>query len=600
MTVAHSGDRTWTEPSASSQWPAIHALPVPAAVLDAKGMVLAANAAWSAAADGDAPAPCAGSHDARARREIAVAVDDVVSGRRDVQSVDYRCAARWFVARVVRLPGDAQTLVWHEEATERVRRIGHGSHAGPSCIGCAVMRDGRVRPSAELARWLGSGDELLARAEWIARIGAESAIGAASIAEGGSLRRTCNARDADGILHTVEVLVTRMRGEELWLLSTLPRCAPLDTPFAAGASAKARALSEASDDVVLFLTEKGEIEEPNRRAIELLAIPTGVARRTRLDQLDVATDFRRGVADAFERARTARVPIRHLAFEPATRSQWDVRCIPLQPRKQPAEDAAEFLVVARDITELTELRRTATEGYSFSVMGALMAGVAHEVRNPLFAISATLDAFDLQHAADPGVADLASVLRREVDRLSRLMGDLLDYGRPTSMDATDVDLPEVIRAAAEECSVAARAGGVDVRTEFAGTLRPVHGDRKRLTQAFVNLIRNAIQHTRGGGGVEVSAFEVFERDTMWIDCVVADRGPGFAEGVLEHVFQPFFSRRRGGVGLGLALAQRIVTEHAGSVIAANRAGGGAIMIVRLPTSSASGALDDDRPARPPG
>lgn len=359
----------------------------------------------------------------------------------------------------------------------------------------------------------------------------------------------------------------------------------LDDALWTRVSDDARVLADTFDDVVLFLSASGEVKALNRAATEMLPTPAGMVRRLPVD--DLATDFWRGVALAVERVRRSRGTVRRVVFEPATRSWWDVRCAKLENGGEPREDDPEIVVVARDISELTELQRAASERKSLSAMGALLAGVAHEVRNPLFAISATLDAFDLQHAANPGVSELALVLRREVGRLSRLMGDLLEYGRPIATETGDVSVVEVIRLAVEECSAAAHAEGIEVRIDIAGSPAPVRGDRRALTLAFVNLIRNAIQHTRRGGVVDVGACEVVEQDASWIDCFVADRGPGFSRRVLEHVFEPFFSRRRGGTGLGLALAHRVFAEHRGRVVAANRAGGGAIMMVHLPASSES-------------
>ena len=106
-------------------------------------------------------------------------------------------------------------------------------------------------------------------------------------------------------------------------------------------------------------------------------------------------------------------------------------------------------------------------------------------------------------------------------------------------------------------------------------------DRKRMIQVFQNLLANAIQHSPGGGRVVFRA-EPAAGDPAGLLFVVEDAGPGFPPDALDHIFEPFFTRRRGGTGLGLSIVQRIVDQHQGEIVAANRPEGGAVVTVRLP------------------
>jgi signal transduction histidine kinase len=108
-------------------------------------------------------------------------------------------------------------------------------------------------------------------------------------------------------------------------------------------------------------------------------------------------------------------------------------------------------------------------------------------------------------------------------------------------------------------------------------------DVGRMEQVFENLIKNAIQHSPSGGTVRAAARLGGEEPNLNVVCTVEDEGPGFPEEDIPRMFQPFFSRRRGGTGLGLSIVQRIVEAHGGSIVAANRAGGGAVFAVTLPT-----------------
>ncbi len=223
------------------------------------------------------------------------------------------------------------------------------------------------------------------------------------------------------------------------------------------------------------------------------------------------------------------------------------------------------------------LRRTET----MSALGSLVAGVAHEVRNPLFAISATVDAFEARFGAQEGYARYTSTLRQEVTRLSGLMHDLLDYGKPPTLDLALTALGPVVARAVAACADLAAAGGVTVTSDVPDKLPPVRLDASRMQQVFHNLIANALQHSPKGGTVSVAAVAVSGETGPCVEVRIEDQGPGFRDADLPHIFEPFFTRRRGGTGLGLSIVQRIVEQHNGAVVARNRTEGGAFTTVRL-------------------
>jgi len=129
------------------------------------------------------------------------------------------------------------------------------------------------------------------------------------------------------------------------------------------------------------------------------------------------------------------------------------------------------------------------------------------------------------------------------------------------------------------CETLALQADVEVKVEFAGALPPIQMDRPHMVQVFKNLVANAIQHSPRRGVVCVR-LEDAEEDLQRF--TVRDRGKGFAERSLERIFEPFYSERRGGVGLGLSIVQRFVIEQGGSVRAFNHSEGGAVVEVILP------------------
>jgi signal transduction histidine kinase len=226
----------------------------------------------------------------------------------------------------------------------------------------------------------------------------------------------------------------------------------------------------------------------------------------------------------------------------------------------------------------TSLRRAET----MSAMGALVAGVAHEVRNPLFGILSVLDAMDARFGEQDNLRRYFPVLRDEASRLTRLMQDLMEYGRPPNRELTPAPVGEVLAEALRHNESLAASNGVRLVGRFPDDLPPVRLDRDRLVQVFQNLLENAIQHSRPADEVILETHVFGTNGEPWIECVVADSGPGFPPDDLPHVFEPFFTRRHGGTGLGLSIVHQIAQEHGGEIVAANRPEGGALMTVRLP------------------
>lgn len=231
-------------------------------------------------------------------------------------------------------------------------------------------------------------------------------------------------------------------------------------------------------------------------------------------------------------------------------------------------------------TEQARLQNSLRHAETMSVMGALVAGVAHEVRNPLFAISSTLDAFENRLADRGTYARYLAVLRAEVNRLIGLMRALLEYGKPMSQEFVRDSIADVLSQAVRSCAHLTDESSVEISASPNGTAKFVRMDRERLLQVFHNLIENAVQHSPPGGTVTVE--ENSEQKDGWIAYEIKDCGPGFAQSDLPRIFEPFFTRRRGGTGLGLSIVQRIIEEHGGEIMAANRPEGGAVLTIRLP------------------
>lgn len=238
-------------------------------------------------------------------------------------------------------------------------------------------------------------------------------------------------------------------------------------------------------------------------------------------------------------------------------------------------------------SEREGMRQQLQRSETLAAMGQLVAGVAHEVRNPLFGISSTLDAMEAGANSGRPTTRYHEVLRREVNRLNKLMTELLEFGRSSPQERSIEPLASHLAEAIRNCQASADAAGVTVRL-LASDDALVSMHRDRLLQVHVNLIENALQHAPAGSEVLIATHaNSGSAGTPWIEYRVMDSGPGFAAEDLPLLFNPFFTRRRKGTGLGLAIVRRIVDEHHGVIEPANRPQGGAVMAVRLPVARAA-------------
>ena len=240
------------------------------------------------------------------------------------------------------------------------------------------------------------------------------------------------------------------------------------------------------------------------------------------------------------------------------------------------------ILIAQDITNRTELEASLRRSEMMSLLGSLVAGVAHEVRNPLFGISSILDAFETRFSERTEYLRYTNVLRDELARLNILMEELLEYGKPFQGELNLASLEDVITKSMRSCVPVAEIARVRLVNKVTGQIPSVLVDRRRLSKVFVNLIENAIQHSPRDKTVTVETSEAREDNQLWLDCAVKDDGVGISTADIPKIFEPFFSKRRGGTGLGLAIAKKIMEEHGGKLIAGNNPEGGACMIARFP------------------
>ena len=247
------------------------------------------------------------------------------------------------------------------------------------------------------------------------------------------------------------------------------------------------------------------------------------------------------------------------------------------------------LVVFQDLTEIVGLRDQAQRAERLAALGRLAAGLAHEIRNPLGSISGSVELVRDSNVLEEEDRHLLNTVLREVARLDELVTTMLDVGRPRPPERTRVDLrhlaAEIVEAAERGPS---REGGIRVRLvdgapdEAASPDSPllVDADPGQLRQLLWNLVKNAIQFSPRDGLVEV--FVGIEGSHVCLR--VTDEGPGVAEEDRAQLFDMFFTKRRHGVGLGLALVKQIVDAHDALIHVDEGPAGGASFVILLPAA----------------
>lgn len=236
-----------------------------------------------------------------------------------------------------------------------------------------------------------------------------------------------------------------------------------------------------------------------------------------------------------------------------------------------------------DLTAVKQLEEQLRLKESLATVGELTAGIAHEFRNGLATIHGYSKLFDLSTLPD-NYKQFVMGIRAEAESLSEVVTNFLNFARPAELALSRVDIGAICERAAEEVRAEARALGGDVT--IRGTFGAVEGDEVLLRQAFSNLLRNAVEACADASLAPVVVIRSEIDPVQRVSRVtVEDNGPGIPPEARERVFQPFFTSKRGGTGLGLALVQKIIVFHNGRVIVSSSELGGASLQVSLPTVS---------------
>lgn len=330
------------------------------------------------------------------------------------------------------------------------------------------------------------------------------------------------------------------------------------------------------NDGVLTARPDGRLLHANRTAREALGLRLRELKETPLKGLFAD----RGDADRMWKALKEEGILRGREFElrGATGRTFPVR---LAAARADGSDPR-VLVVFRDLTEIRHIRSRLIETEKLGAMAKVAGSVAHEIRNPLNALFLNADLLE-EELSEAGklpaaIDETLRVMREEIERLNEIIKNYLSLSKLGNANFERLEVNEVVREFAEEAEEMAGRRKVTLDLRLGRGDTAVRGDRNMLRRVLVNLLQNALDVSRQGACVFLATRRLLHR----VRLSVRDRGPGVSAEALPHLFQPFFSTKERGTGLGLYLSREIVMAHDGEVAVRSVKPRGALATVLLP------------------
>jgi len=281
------------------------------------------------------------------------------------------------------------------------------------------------------------------------------------------------------------------------------------------------------------------------------------------------------------RAATTAGPVRHPQNEINVHHR-DGNALPLAVNASPLRNSDGWVTgvvcLFEDLSETKAIEAERRRLDRLAALGEMSAVVAHEIRNPIAGIAAGVEYLNKNSSEDwPYKEDMAMILG-EIERVNRILEDILSVARPFQLELSTQAVPDIVEHVLHRCQTSLEKRAIRVVRLYAPLLPQAQVDRERMEQALTNLVINAVEVMPNGGtlGIRLNGNE------HRLIITISDTGPGISHDVQRRIFEPFFTTKARGTGLGLAVAQRIIEEHGGTIDVSSEIGEGTKFTIQLP------------------
>ncbi len=331
---------------------------------------------------------------------------------------------------------------------------------------------------------------------------------------------------------------------------------------------------------MVALDEGGNVRAMNKAAEQILKISEFEAKKTKAEEL-LCPEMMAMVEKALGEMRTVEDEIT-CPVEGSEPLSLEAIVTPLSLGEQ--EGFSGLVLLFRDLTEIQRLKEEVARSQRLASIGRLAAGVAHEIRNPLSSIKGFATYFKERYKDVPQDQQTANIMVQEVDRLNRVVSQLLEFARPATIQKEATEVFGLIKDSLRMVEDDALKKSIRIETNSSGSGIVALVDPDRIKQVLLNLYLNALEAMEEGGVLRVSV-QMHQGDSAF-SIIIEDTGHGIAEKDLPHVFDPYFTTKPSGTGLGLAIAHKIVESHGGELMIQSEEGKGTRVIIRLPINDA--------------
>lgn len=331
---------------------------------------------------------------------------------------------------------------------------------------------------------------------------------------------------------------------------------------------------------IISLDGQGKITNMNRTAREIFSVDTNGSRtlsyRDLLADVPANDSFSRLVQDCLTEKREQLPEKVSLTFADGNSGSFWAKVSPLP------EDAGGLTITFKDLKEVEKIRTELARADNLASLGSIAAAMAHEIRNPLSSIRGLVELMDRDLPGEEKRKLYFKRIIEETDRLSLLVEDLLNFARPSPTYAQAFSLKGFLSMTLERARLGLKDKEVEVVENLAAD-PSVKADRDKLTLAFTNLINNAFDAVNPGGTVTLSIREI---PPAAVAVQIANTGSYISDEERAKIFEPFYTTKTKGVGLGLAIAQRAISAHGGEIKVESSPDKGTVFTVELPIQAA--------------